>query len=46
MKFKVHFVHDGDDCTIEIDAVNPDAAAKQVRKEYNGAIVKKTKLVR
>lgn len=46
MNFKVHFILGNDDCTAEVNAVNGEAAAKQIRKEYTGAIVKKTKLVR
>lgn len=46
MNFRVHFIVEGEKCTADINAVNPEAAAKQVRKEYKGAVIQKTKVIK
>ena len=46
MNFRVHFIHDECDCVEDVDAVNAEAAAKQIRREFKGAIIKKTKVIR
>lgn len=46
MKFRVHYVIDGEKYTADVEADRPEDAAKKVRKSVQGAIISKTKVVR
>ncbi|MCF8861619.1 hypothetical protein Ab1vBOLIVR2_gp25 [Agrobacterium phage OLIVR2] len=46
MKFRVHYVLEGEKYTKDVEADRPEDAAKHVRKTVQGAIVSKTKVVR
>lgn len=46
MNFRVHFYLENEKHTADVNAVNAEAAAKQIRKTYEGAVIQKTKVLK